>query len=290
MKTILITGCNGQLGRELTASLETTPDVAYLATDYAELDITDIEAIETFLMANPNVDYIINCAAYTAVDRAESDRDACRRLNVDAPGYLAVAATRHGARLIHISTDYVYPGDGNTPYREDQAGRPTGIYGLTKLEGERHVIEECPDAIILRTAWLYSPHGHNFVKTMLDRGRRQLPTRVVNDQTGCPTSATDLARAIVTIVTSDKWLPGVYNYTDDGIVTWYQFTEAIYDLAGYDKATLSPCTTADYPTPARRPPYSALDKTRIRTAYPDVVIPDWRTSLSACIKRISEIS
>ena len=210
MKTILITGANGQLGRELQLRLSDRDDFEMLVTDVDELDITDVDAIDAYF-ASHAIDCVVNCAAYTAVDAAEDNVELCRRLNATAPTLLARACARKGARMIHISTDYVLGGDGHRPYREDDEPHPLGVYGLTKLEGERGVIEALPDAVILRTAWLYSPHGKNFVKTMLKLGRTLETLRVVVDQVGTPTYALDLADCIVAVLTATDWHPGIYH-------------------------------------------------------------------------------
>lgn len=286
MKTILITGANGQLGRELQLRLSDRDDFEMLVTDVDELDITDVDAIDAYF-ASHTIDCVVNCAAYTAVDAAEDNVELCRRLNATAPTLLARACARKGARMIHISTDYVLGGDGHRPYREDDEPHPLGVYGLTKLEGERGVIEALPDAVILRTAWLYSPHGKNFVKTMLKLGRTLETLRVVVDQVGTPTYALDLADCIVAVLTATDWHPGIYHVSDEGAISWYDFTMAIHRLAGITECRVSPCMTSEYPTRATRPHYSVLDKSKFKATF-GVTLPHWEVSLRHCLQRIAQ--
>ena len=280
MKHILITGAGGQLGREMQALAADHPDFTYDFTDAATLDVTDRGAVDEWFATHP-VDFVVNCAAYTAVDRAESDREACHRLNAFAPGCLADAARRNGALMVHVSTDYVFDGSKCTPYVEDDEPAPVTVYGRTKLEGERAVMELCPDAMVIRTAWLYSPHGQNFVKTMLRLGRERDRLGVVFDQVGTPTYARDLARAIYAAIEAGI-RPGIYHYTDEGVCSWYDFAVAIHRLAGIDSCRVSPIRTAEYPTPARRPAYSVLDKQKIKDTY-GMTIPHWEDSLASCL-------
>lgn len=286
MKTILITGANGQLGRELQLRLSDRDDFEMLVTDVDELDITDVDAIDAYF-ASHAIDCVVNCAAYTAVDAAEDNVELCRRLNATAPTLLARACARKGARMIHISTDYVLGGDGHRPYREDDEPHPLGVYGLTKLEGERGVIEALPEAVILRTAWLYSPHGKNFVKTMLKLGRTLETLRVVVDQVGTPTYALDLADCIVAVLTATEWHPGIYHVSDEGAISWYDFTMAIHRLAGITECRVSPCMTSEYPTRATRPHYSVLDKSKFKATF-GVTLPHWEVSLRHCLQRIAQ--
>ena len=286
MKTILITGANGQLGRELQLRLSDRDDFEMLVTDVDELDITDVDAIDAYF-ASHAIDCVVNCAAYTAVDAAEDNVELCRRLNAIAPTLLARACARKGARMIHISTDYVLGGDGHRPYREDDEPHPLGVYGLTKLEGERGVIEALPYAVILRTAWLYSPHGKNFVKTMLKLGRTLETLRVVVDQVGTPTYALDLADCIVAVLTATDWHPGIYHVSDEGAISWYDFTMAIHRLAGITECRVSPCMTSEYPTRATRPHYSVLDKSKFKATF-GVTLPHWEVSLRHCLQRIAQ--
>ncbi|MBO4871403.1 MAG: dTDP-4-dehydrorhamnose reductase [Muribaculaceae bacterium] len=285
VKQILITGANGQLGKELLDLFSQHPNMEVLPTDVDTLDITSDAAVNAFFNAH-HIDCVVNCAAFTAVDGAESQQDLCRLINVDGPRVLATAARDHGARMIHISTDYVYNGDACTPYQEDALTDPQSVYGVTKLEGERQVLDTLGEnAIILRTAWLYSPHGKNFVKTMLDLGHTRQQLTVVFDQIGSPTYARDLASAIITITETQEWKHGIYHYSNEGAISWYDFTKAIHRIAGITGCRVLPCRSADYPTPAHRPSYSVLDKTKIKKTY-NIEIPYWEDSLHHCIKRI----
>lgn len=282
--TILVTGANGQLGNEMRLVSAAHESDEYLFTDVAELDICDAGAVEKMLREK-HVDAIVNCAAYTNVNGAESDRELCDRINRAAPGVLAEAARRHGCRLLHISTDYVFDGNHYQPYREDDEPCPTSVYGATKLAGERLVQALCPDAIIVRTAWLYSSFGKNFVKTMISLGRTKDSIGVVSDQIGSPTYARDLAAAIDTILRSRKWIPGIYHFTDEGVCSWYDFALAIHQLAGITGCEVKPLHTHEYPTPVRRPPYSVLDKSKIKETF-GVAVPHWYSSLRECMKKI----
>ncbi len=283
-KTILITGANGQLGREMRIVLEGDIFVNAIYTDVEELDITNAKAIEDCLTSN-KVDYIVNCAAYTAVDAAESNVDMCTKLNVEAPTLLAQAAHKHGAKFIHVSTDYVFDGTSCRPYREDDPVCPVSVYGATKLDGERHIMDVAPDSIIVRTAWLYSPYGKNFVKTMLELGRSRDSLRVVCDQIGTPTYALDLASAIKSFIDCEQWNPGIYHFSNEGAISWYDFTIAIHRLAGITTCHVLPCMTEDYPTAAKRPHYSVLDKNKIKSTL-GFEIPYWEDSLEQCIYMI----
>lgn len=281
---ILVTGANGQLGRELKNVLEPLMPGITTYTDINELDLTDKSAVERFI-AEGQFSHIVNCAAYTAVDRAENDQTLCYAINAEAVRNIASAASDEGCKVIHISTDYVFDGRSNTPYRESDKVNPLSHYGMSKCKGERYLLSLCPDAIIIRTAWLYSPHGSNFVKTMLRKGREVNELRVVSDQVGTPTNATDLAEAIVAILRSRQWVPGVFHFTDEGVASWYDFSKAILRIAGIRNCKVTPVTTADYPTAATRPPYSVLDKTTIKKTY-NIEIPHWEESLGLCISRI----
>lgn len=250
-------------------------------TDVEELDITDAQAIEDCVTGN-KVDYIVNCAAYTAVDAAESNVELCTKLNVEAPTLLAQVAHKHAAKLVHISTDYVFDGTNCRPYREDDPLCPTSVYGSTKADGEKHIIDVAPESIIIRTAWLYSPHGKNFVKTMLELGRSRDSLRVVSDQVGTPTYALDLASVVKTFIDCDEWHPGIYHFSNEGAISWYDFTLAIHRIAGITTCHVLPCMTEDYPTPATRPHYSVLDKSKIKRTL-GIEIPHWEESLEQCI-------
>ena len=280
---ILITGANGQLGREMRRLLDGDNRFAPIYTDVDELDITDMSAVDQ-MVGGLQLDYIIICAAYTAVDRAEDDEDTASLINAQAVENLATAAARHGARMIHVSTDYVFDGEGNRPYCEDDAPHPVSAYGRTKLAGEQALLRLLPEqSVILRTAWLYSPHGKNFVKTMLELGRTRDSLRVVYDQVGSPTSATDLARAIITVMTAAEWRPGIYHFCNEGAVSWYDFTKAIHRLAGITTCDVQPCLSHEFPAKAHRPAYSVLDKAKFKTTF-GTTIPYWEESLEEIIK------
>lgn len=278
---ILITGCNGQLGNEIKLLEKEYTQHTYFNTDVAELDITDADAIEKFVDEN-NIDGIINCAAYTAVDKAETDKETCTAINTVAPAYLAAAIEKRAGWLIHISTDYVFNGTKHTPYVENDTPCPESVYGNTKLAGELGVQKLCKRTMIIRTGWLYSTFGNNFVKTMLRLGREKETLGVIFDQIGTPTYAADLAKAIMTAV--EKGItPDVFHFSNEGVTSWYDFTLAIHRIAGIKGCHVKPLHTAEYPTPAMRPHYSVLDKTKIKQAY-DIEIPHWETSLVKCIK------
>ena len=280
---ILITGCNGQLGNEIQLLQAQYAQHTWLNTDVNELDITDKAAIERFVEAN-EIDGIVNCAAYTAVDKAESDPQLARKLNANAPAFLAEAVAKRGGWMVQVSTDYVFNGTKHTPYVETDEPCPNSVYGQTKLEGEQAVSKLCTNAMIIRTAWLYSEFGNNFVKTMIRLGREREQLGVIFDQVGTPTYAHDLATAIMTAI--DKGIkPGVYHFSNEGVTSWYDFTKSIHRLAGINTCQVSPLHTAEYPTPACRPAYSVLDKTKIKDAY-GIEIPHWEESLAKCIAKL----
>ena len=291
---ILVTGANGQLGNEMRIVSRQSAD-RYVFTDVADfpgndtvhLDITDMEAVRE-TVSEYDIDIIVNCAAYTNVDKAEADIDACRLLNAKAPENLAVAIREKGGLLIHISTDYVFGGVVyDAPLNEDTPTSPTGVYGLTKLEGEEMIRRSGCRHIIIRTSWLYSEFGRNFVKTMLALTSSKPSLKVVNDQTGTPTYALDLASAIFDIIENRKAedREGIYHYSNEGVCTWYEFARTIAEYAGNDECEISPCTSEDYPSPVRRPSYSVLDKTRIKKAF-GMSVPLWTDSLKKCLNNI----
>jgi len=282
---ILVTGANGQLGNEMRVVAGGQTALVYHFTDVAELDICDEQAVERFVVEGA-IDCIVNCAAYTNVNKAEEDAVLCDRLNHLAPANLARVAARHRIGLVHVSTDYVFNGEHHVPYREDDATCPNSVYGTTKLAGEEAIRTIHPEAVIIRTAWLYSSFGNNFVKTMLRLGKEREELGVVFDQIGTPTYARDLARAIQHIVGSGI-VPGIYHYSNEGVCSWYDFTKAIFDLAGITTCCLKPLHTDEYPTPAARPHYSVLDKTKIKHTY-GVKVPYWIDSLRECIKMMDD--
>ena len=283
---ILITGCNGQLGNEMQLLEKENPQHTYYNTDVAELDITDQQAIERFVDEHA-IDGIVNCAAYTAVDKAEANENLCQLLNAEAPAYLAHAVGRRGGWMIQISTDYVFDGTKHTPYVEDDDTCPNSVYGRTKLVGEINVQKLCERSMIIRTAWLYSTFGNNFVKTMIRLGHEKPEIGVIFDQIGTPTYARDLARVIMTAI-EQGIRPGIYHFSNEGVTSWYDFTKAIHRLAGITTCRVRPLHTAEYPTPAARPHYSVLDKTKIKQTY-GIDIPYWEESLADCIEHIEHI-
>lgn len=280
---ILITGCNGQLGNEMQLLEKENPQHTYFNTDVAELDITDQAAIEKFVEDN-EIDGIVNCAAYTAVDKAEDNETLCQRLNAEAPAYLAHAVGQRGGWMIQISTDYVFDGTKHTPYVEDDETCPNSVYGRTKLVGELNVQKLCERSMIIRTAWLYSTFGNNFVKTMIRLGKERPVLGVIFDQIGTPTYARDLAVAIMTAI-NEGIVPGIYHFSNEGVTSWYDFTKAIHRIAGIKECKVRPLHTAEYPTPANRPHYSVLDKTKIKQTY-TLEIPYWEESLAECIAKL----
>jgi len=282
---ILITGCNGQLGNEMQLLQAEKKEHRWFNTDVAELDITNREAIKLFVEENA-IDGIVNCAAFTAVDKAESNEEFCQKLNAEAPAFLAEAIEARKGWMVQVSTDYVFDGTAHTPYTENDDTCPTSVYGKTKLVGEFNVLKLCKRSMVIRTAWLYSTFGNNFVKTMIRLGKERDTLGVVFDQIGSPTYAHDLAQAIMTAI--EKGIkPGIYHFTDEGVTSWYDFTKAIHRIAGINTCKVSPIHTADYPTPATRPAYSVLDKTKIKQTY-KLDIPYWETSLKECIGKLAE--
>jgi len=280
---ILITGCNGQLGNEMQLLEKQHPEHTYFNTDVAELDITNQEAIETFVTEH-EIEGIVNCAAYTAVDKAESNKALCTALNTEAPAYLAMAIEKRGGWLVQISTDYVFDGTKHTPYVETDTPCPDSVYGSTKLAGELAVSKFCKRTMIIRTAWLYSTFGNNFVKTMIRLGQEKPELGVIFDQIGTPTYARDLAVAIFAAI-SQGIQPGVYHYSNEGVISWYDFTKAIHRIAGINTCKVRPLHTAEYPTPANRPHYSVLDKTKIKQTY-GIEVPYWEESLRECMESL----
>ena len=280
---ILITGCNGQLGNEMQLLEKENPQHTYFNTDVAELDITSKEAIEAFVSVN-DIDGIVNCAAYTAVDKAEDNQELCHLLNAVAPGYLAEAIGKRGGWMIQISTDYVFDGTNHTPYVETDPVCPNSVYGSTKLDGEKAVMAACEQSMIIRTAWLYSTFGNNFVKTMIRLGKEKPELGVIFDQIGTPTYARDLAVAIFAAINQGV-KPGLYHFSNEGVISWYDFTKAIHRIAGITTCHVRPLHTEEYPTPAARPHYSVLDKTKIKQTY-GLEIPYWEESLAECVNKL----
>lgn len=283
MKNILITGANGQLGNEMRVVSAEQEQLTYHFTDVAELDICDIEAIERYVVDHA-IDCIVNCAAYTNVNKAEEDTELCDKLNHLAPANLARVAAKHQIGLIHVSTDYVFNGEHYVPYKEEEPTCPNSVYGATKLAGEQAILSIHPEAVVIRTAWLYSTFGNNFVKTMLRLGSEREELGVVFDQIGTPTYARDLARTIQHIMVKGI-VPGIYHYSNEGVCSWYDFTKMIFALGGITTCQLKPLHTDEYPTPAARPHYSVLDKTKIKQTY-GIDVPYWVDSLRECISSV----
>lgn len=285
---ILVTGANGQLGNEMQLVSKLSKTDSYTFTDvcegYQKLDITNLDEIRR-VVAEGNIQCIINCAAWTNVDKAETAGPIVETLNATAPGYLAQAMKEVGGQLVHISTDYVFGGDPyNTPCREEQKGTPTGVYGRTKLHGEQLIEASGANHIIIRTAWLYSEFGHNFVKTMMQLTATKPQLKVVFDQTGTPTYAGDLAQAIFDIVEGRKFEnhSGVYHFSNEGVTSWYDFTKKIAELAGNTACDIQPCHSDEFPSPVKRPAYSVLDKTKIKQTF-GTNVPYWEDSLKKCV-------
>ncbi len=285
---VLITGTYGQLGSEIKDLAGNYPNLSFIFTDIDTLDITKEEGLNTFFEKNkPN--FVVNCAAYTAVDKAEEEKEKARQVNTVAPAILAKACKNFNAKLIHISTDYVFDGKNHRPYVETDPTCPLGVYGATKLEGEQLVIRQNPDTVVIRTSWLYSPYGHNFVKTMLRLGKERDILKVVADQVGSPTYARDLAKAILEIVSRTKesfanFVNGIYHFSNEGICSWYDFAKAIHET-GNITCKVVPVGSGEYPTLAKRPYYSVLDKTKIKSVF-KLNIPYWKDSLKECIDKI----
>ncbi len=286
---ILVTGANGQLGNCLRNVVERGSKDHYIFTDVAELDITDAAAVSKMVKDN-DVNMIVNCAAYTNVDKAEDDADFAEILNAVAPRNLAEALKPVDGTLIHVSTDYVFGGNaGNTPRAENEPANPTGVYGLTKLHGEQQIEATGVRALTFRTAWLYSEYGKNFVKTMLSLTSTKPELKVVFDQAGTPTYAQDLADAIFHIIENRKFQgnEGVYHYSDEGVCSWYDFTKMIAEIAGNTACDIQPCHSDEFPSKVVRPSYSVLDKTRFKNTF-GLKIPYWTDSLKTCIKNLKE--
>lgn len=272
------------MGSELTEALR---GLDVTSAPRSVLDITDGQAVADFI-GTGRFTHVVNSAAYTAVDRAESDAETCRRVNVDGVENIVRAIGNTATKLIHISTDYVFDGKGDAPYAETDAPRPLSVYGLSKLESEKVISEHDVPAVVIRTGWLYSSYGRNFVKTILKMGAEGKRLRVVADQTGTPTCAADLAQAIRSIILAPEWIPGVYHYGGEGRTTWFGFARTILELAGIT-AEIEPCSTAGYGAAAERPAFSVLDKSKIKRIY-GIDIPYWKDSLRSCLEKIINVS
>lgn len=288
---ILVTGAYGQLGNELKMLSAEYPEWQFLFTDADTLDITDAFTVQSFFDRN-KPDFVINCAAYTAVDKAENDVETAEKVNALAPELLAKATAETGAKLIHISTDYVFDGTSHLPYSESDAINPVSVYGKTKLDGEERTLAANQQTMIIRTSWLYSPFGNNFVKTMLRLGRERGLLNVVFDQVGTPTYAADLASVILFIIAGaeakpEDFVPGVYHYSNEGVASWYDFAKTIFELSEMN-VRVNPVRSDLFPTAAKRPAFSVLDKTKIKTTF-CAEIPYWKDSLEICLGKLREL-
>ncbi|MEA3495322.1 MAG: dTDP-4-dehydrorhamnose reductase [Bacteroidota bacterium] len=281
MKNILITGSNGQLGHEISQVAKNYPQFNFIFTDVEELDITNKNEVES-LFENKNIDCVINCAAFTAVDKAEDSYEKATELNAKAPGILAEVTKNNNAKIVQISTDFVFDGNNNIPYKEDELPNPASAYGKTKFAGEKEIINATKDYIIIRTAWLYSSHGHNFVKSMRKYANERGVLNVVFDQVGTPTYAYDLAEVILKLI--DKNARGIFHFTNEGVASWFDFAKAIVDISAID-CEVNPLHTEEFPLPAQRPQFSVLDKTKIKKTL-SIKIPYWRDSLVECINKL----
>ncbi len=288
---ILVTGAYGQLGNELKVLSGDYPEWQFLFTDADTLDITNDFSVQSFFVGN-NPDFVINCAAYTAVDKAETDVETAEKVNALAPEILAKAAAKAGAKLVHVSTDYVFDGTGHLPYTETDPVGPASVYGKTKLEGENRALAANQQTIVIRTSWLYSSFGNNFVKTMLRLGHERGLLNVVFDQVGTPTYAADLASVILFIIAAteakpEDFVPGVYHYSNEGVASWYDFAKTIFELSEMN-VRVKPVRSDQFPTVAKRPAFSVLDKTKIKTNY-CAEIPYWKDSLEICLRKLKEL-
>jgi dTDP-4-dehydrorhamnose reductase len=279
-ENILVTGANGQLGMEFRALEKKYPAVHFVFVAKEDLSITDTTSLEKFFSAN-SFSYCINCAAYTAVDKAESEQELSYQINAQATGNLAAMCKAFSARFIHFSTDYVFNGLGTAPYKESDKTDPVNVYGASKLKGEAFAMLNNNDTMIFRTSWVYSSYGKNFVKTMLRLMSEKERIGVVSDQVGSPTYAADLAEAVMQIISSEKFTPGIYNYSNEGIISWYEFATAIKNSTG-SNCLVNAIRTSDYPTPAKRPHYSVLDTQKFKDTF-QISIPNWEASLAKCL-------
>jgi len=284
---IFVTGANGQLGKELRALSSGYSQFDFIFLSREDMPIQRFELVRNFFKVY-QPQYFINCAAYTQVDRAEKESELALEVNGETVGVLAAICKENKTKFIHISTDYVFDGKATTPYKEDFPPHPINVYGASKLDGEKQALQLNPDAIIIRSSWVYSEFGKNFVKTMLQLMQRQNEISVVNDQFGSPTYAADLAETLLQIVSSDKWQPGIYHYCNNGVISWYDFAKAVADISG-SNCKINPITTKEFPTPAARPAYSVLDTSKIQNTF-DIKMNNWKESLAICIDKIKSRS
>ena len=288
-KRILITGANGQLGKELKELCSRHNGFEFIFFSREDLPIQNFEIVRaTFNIHKP--DYCINCAAYTAVDQAESEKELAFLINGEAVGMLAAVCKEHSCKFVHVSTDYVFDGSSSVPYKETDPTNPVSVYGASKLEGEEQAFEFNDETVIIRTSWVYSEFGKNFVKTMIRLLKEKPAINVVNDQEGSPTYAADLAEVILQIIANcqlsiGNWHPGIYHFSNEALITWYDFAMEIKKQIN-SKCVINPITTDEYPTPAKRPMYSVLDKRKIQETY-GIALQDWKESLRRCIEKIN---
>ena len=285
METILVTGSNGQLGNEMRQISKSYSQFNYIYTDIEELDICNKTNLDDFVKLN-KVDFIVNCAAYTAVDKAENDTELCYKINFEAVKNIAEIASKHQIKVVHISTDYVFDGTNYIPYTEEEQVCPYTVYGKSKLAGEQTLIENCKDAIIIRTSWLYSSFGNNFVKTMIKLGKERDSLNVIFDQIGTPTYAADLADTIMKIIIHENFTTGIYHFSNEGVCSWYDFTKSIHRISGIN-CNVKPIESKEYPTPTPRPHFSVLNKAKIKSTY-GLNIPHWEESLEKCLKLLND--
>ncbi|HQB27880.1 MAG TPA: dTDP-4-dehydrorhamnose reductase [Paludibacter sp.] len=283
MQTVLVTGSKGQLGNEIQVLALSYPQFNFIFTDVEELDICNRRSVDDFFAVH-KIDFLINCAAYTAVDKAEEDKLMCFQINKDAVGHLGEASARHGVKMLHVSTDYVFDGKSYVPYTEEMPVSPATVYGQSKAEGEQLLASVLQNAVVVRTSWLYSSFGNNFVKTMLRLGRERVSLQVVFDQVGTPTYAADLADALLQIISAGKLIPGIYHYSNEGVCSWYDFALAIFKSAKIECDVL-PINSKDYPTKTPRPHYSVLNKQKVKSTY-NLRIAHWEDSLKLCIQKL----
>ncbi len=288
---IIVTGSKGQLGRSIQELSSGYSDLSFVFTDIEELDICDPAQVDAFFVSEQPT-FVVNCAAYTAVDKAEKEELLAEKINHHAVANLARACKKSGAKLVHISTDYLFDGKKSTPYHEKDIVKPQSVYGITKLEGETAILRTEIKSIIIRTSWLYSAFGTNFVKTMLRLGREKAQLGIVSDQVGTPTYAGDLAKVILDILQktasdSKLFVPGIYHFSNEGVASWYDFTKAIFENSPEITCQVSPIDTLSYPTPASRPAYSVLNKSKIKSTF-GIEIPYWRDSLKLCLIKLRE--
>jgi len=281
--TILVTGANGQLGKEIKQLESAYPGFRFIFLSREDLPIHHFELVRNFFKGY-TPQYLINCAAYTAVDKAESEKELAFQVNGEAVGVLAAVCKEYGTKFIHISTDYVFDGNGKAPYATDAPTNPQSVYGASKLKGEQEAMQYNADSIIIRTSWVYSEFGKNFVKTMRKLMSEREELKVVNDQIGSPTYAADLAGAILQIIAGGKWEPGIYHFSNTGVISWYDFAVSIKEHSGF-KCRILPIPSTDFPTPAKRPAYSVMDTSRIFTTF-GLTPKDWEQSLVTCLKKL----